>query len=309
MNVFFSFILPAFKGKYLRDAIDSIVAQSYSNWELVVVDDCSPDDLRAIVDSFDDNRIRYYRNEKNIGGLNLVEQWNNSIKYATGDFIILASDDDLYEPDYLCEIDRAINLYPSSVVFRPRIRQIHENGHIIKEEDWEFDNTKHISCVEFIEHFSKEKILSGIPQYAFNRSALLSEGGFVDLPLAWFSDDATIIKMSLLKGIVLINRTLFSFRVWDCSITGSKPNVDTARKKITAASKFVKFISSLPLQSPADGLIERARLQSIYQIDCHSLKFLLSGLRFMSKSDPSLFPLSWRLRKLLGYIRRKFNSK
>ena len=62
----FSFILPAWKGRYLREAILSILNQSYSDFELIVVDDCSQDPLEKIVESFKDPRIEYHRNEHNM---------------------------------------------------------------------------------------------------------------------------------------------------------------------------------------------------------------------------------------------------
>ena len=97
-----SFILPAWKARYLKEAVGSIVAQTSPDWELVVVDDCSPEPLGEIVAAFDDPRIRYVRNEKNLGGENLVRQWNHCITFATGDYIVLAADDDLYKPTF-CE--------------------------------------------------------------------------------------------------------------------------------------------------------------------------------------------------------------
>jgi len=55
-----SFIMPTWKGRYLVQAIQSIVDQTYSDWELVVVDDCSPEDLQSIVHQFNDPRINYH---------------------------------------------------------------------------------------------------------------------------------------------------------------------------------------------------------------------------------------------------------
>ena len=67
-----SFILPAWKARFLKEAVGSIVAQTSPDWELVVVDDCSPEPLGEIMAAFDDPRIRYFRNEINLGGQNLV---------------------------------------------------------------------------------------------------------------------------------------------------------------------------------------------------------------------------------------------
>ena len=64
----FSVAIPAYKPQFLKEAIESVQAQSFTDWELIIVDDCSPADLRSIVAPFLlDSRISYYRNEKNFG--------------------------------------------------------------------------------------------------------------------------------------------------------------------------------------------------------------------------------------------------
>jgi len=65
--MFFSFVLPAYKATFLKEAIESILAQTYGDFELIIVDDASPEDLGSIVGSFHDSRISYHRNAVNIG--------------------------------------------------------------------------------------------------------------------------------------------------------------------------------------------------------------------------------------------------
>lgn len=61
----FSITIPTYKSRYLKEAIESVVSQTYTDWELIIVDDCSPEDLPSIVQPFlTDSRIRFYRNEK-----------------------------------------------------------------------------------------------------------------------------------------------------------------------------------------------------------------------------------------------------
>ena len=59
----YSFILPAYKASFFREAIDSILAQSYTDFELIIVNDASPEDLTSIVNGYSDNRIQYYIND------------------------------------------------------------------------------------------------------------------------------------------------------------------------------------------------------------------------------------------------------
>ena len=83
------------------------------------------------MESYNDPRIQYFKNTENIGGKDLVAQWNKCLKYAMGEYIILASDDDLYNANYLAEMDRLVEMYPQVNVIKPRICSIDASGKII----------------------------------------------------------------------------------------------------------------------------------------------------------------------------------
>jgi glycosyltransferase involved in cell wall biosynthesis len=63
----FSILIPVYKSKYLKECIDSILMQTFNNFELIILNDDSPEDIDNIVSSYQDNRIRYYKNDKNVG--------------------------------------------------------------------------------------------------------------------------------------------------------------------------------------------------------------------------------------------------
>lgn len=213
----FSFVLPAYKGCYLREAIDSILAQDYTDFELIVVDDCSPDSIREIVDGYADKRVSFYRNEQNIGGNDLVAQWNHCLEYAKGDYVILATDDDLYAPNFLSSFVPLIEKYPDVNLFRARILQV-DSRNEIKYIDSCYK--EYLSPVEFRYHLM-HGMKGGIPQYIFKRSALVEKGGFVNFPKAWASDDATALMMSD-WGVVNSREHLVRFRWSDINISGDR---------------------------------------------------------------------------------------
>lgn len=80
----FSIIVPCYKDLFLDECINSILAQTYDNFELILVNDGSPYDLDKIIESYRDDRIRYYKREKGLGAKRLVENWNDCVKYAIG---------------------------------------------------------------------------------------------------------------------------------------------------------------------------------------------------------------------------------
>jgi glycosyltransferase involved in cell wall biosynthesis len=70
MNPKISVIMPAYNaGKYIKDAIDSVVNQSFKDWELLVVNDASKDNTLEIIKSFTDPRIKLTNNEINLGSI------------------------------------------------------------------------------------------------------------------------------------------------------------------------------------------------------------------------------------------------
>ncbi len=105
-NPLVSIVLPVFNGeKYLEKSIQSVINQTYSNWELIIVDDCSTDKSNEIAQNFAsiDNRIKVYKNEKNI---KLPASLNAGFKRATGEYFTWTSDDNEYYP---CAIEKMVN--------------------------------------------------------------------------------------------------------------------------------------------------------------------------------------------------------
>lgn len=91
------------RADYLSTAVDSVLKQSYSDWELLVVDDNKPESesrkaTAEVMSRYTDSRIHYIQNEKNMGG---AAARNVGIFQAKGDYIAFLDDDDMYLPDRL----------------------------------------------------------------------------------------------------------------------------------------------------------------------------------------------------------------
>jgi glycosyltransferase involved in cell wall biosynthesis len=99
-NPLISIIIAAYnRSNVLHYAIMSVIQQTFTNWELLIVDDASTDDTSAVAASFKDERIRYIRHEKNTGGQS--EPHNEGFRQSRGHFIAYISQDDLWFPDHL----------------------------------------------------------------------------------------------------------------------------------------------------------------------------------------------------------------
>lgn len=95
-----SIIMPSYNtGRFISETIESVLAQSYSNWELIIVDDCSTDDTDEVVGQYlTDERIRYIKNKNNSGA---AVSRNRALREAKGKWIAFLDSDDLWEPDKL----------------------------------------------------------------------------------------------------------------------------------------------------------------------------------------------------------------
>ena len=93
-----SIIMPSYNtGRYIAESIRSILAQTYADWELLIVDDCSSDDTDEVVAQFlGDERIRYFKNERNSGA---AVSRNRALREAKGRWIAFLDSDDLWAAD------------------------------------------------------------------------------------------------------------------------------------------------------------------------------------------------------------------
>lgn len=235
----YAFLLPSYKGSYFKDALNSISAQSYKDFSVIISDDCSPEDLLSIAAPFlDDRRFTYRRNETNVGGRCLVDHWNLLLNCTDADYIIMACDDDLYEKDFLVEIDKLVNKYPNVDLIRARSQRISSDGLIEKDPC----SDEYITQLEFLCDSYVRGHIHCIGNYVFRRAALIEKGGFCDFPLAWYSDDHAAI-ISSIGGVAVTNRVLFSIRNSDINISSEcNRSPEASARKIHASMQFYEWM-------------------------------------------------------------------
>lgn len=105
-----SVIMPAYNAEqYVEQAINSLLAQTYPHWELLVADDGSKDSTRSLLDSFNDPRIVRFHQSANQGYL---KTWNHLLSKAKGDYITFLDADDYIHPNRLLLLVDYLNLHP-----------------------------------------------------------------------------------------------------------------------------------------------------------------------------------------------------
>ena len=97
-----SFVVPCYKlAHLLPECIGSIVSQTYEDFEVLVMDDCSPDGTAEIAQSYGDSRVKHIRNDFNLGHL---RNYNKGIGLARGKYIWLISADDYHRKPHVLQI-------------------------------------------------------------------------------------------------------------------------------------------------------------------------------------------------------------
>lgn len=216
-NIKFSILIPAYKAKYLRECIESILSQSYKNLEVIIVNDSSPENLTSIVEEFDDERICYFVNAKNCGAINVVDNWNITLSHATGDYAICMGDDDKLKDTCLESYKKQIELHPDSDVFHIKTQLIDETSKVTETLE---DRPVHESSYDLlIGRWSGRRQFLG--DFLYKVSTLKKNGGFVKIPMGLGSDDLTAVYQAKSKGIVNINDVGFFYRVSRITISSN----------------------------------------------------------------------------------------
>ena len=165
--------LPVYNGEnYLAEAIESLLGQSYEDFELVISDNASTDGTADICEAFRrrDSRVRYFRQQRNVG---LSPNHNFTVEKARGELFKWASHDDLYGRDLLKLCVEALDKYPDVVLAHSWTVRIDAAGKVVKAEEYPLKTASEAAPVRF-------------------RSTLFDNGG---------DDDGGVIRADILRRI------------------------------------------------------------------------------------------------------------
>ena len=125
-------VLPAYKGRFLKDTLDSIAAQTCQDFTLYVGDDASPEPLQAIVRAYASRiQVVYHRFDDNLGRKDLVAHWERCIALSTEPLVWLFSDDDLMPADGVERVlAAAATTGPDRVMFRLPLQVVDADGRV-----------------------------------------------------------------------------------------------------------------------------------------------------------------------------------
>ena len=258
--------------------------------------------LKEVVDAFSDSRISYFRNSENMGSKSLAGAWNAAMRHARGEWCVLASDDDVYSPRFLEVMLGLLRKYPDCDLAHARVGYIDADGQFVRigEQRVEFETQ-----VQFAYSRGVARFAQCAPDFIFRRTALEGIGGFVDFPLAWYSDDATWMMLSK-NGVACSSELLFFYRLSGQSITTKSGYLE---EKVEAAEMFRDwfrvYATTLLPQTEEDRLLAKDIVRAAEKkLNCnleHEMRYadnVFQWIRVISKTRvPRMEKLKFAARK------------
>lgn len=157
---------------YLKQAVQSAINQTYQNIEIIISDNCSTDNTEMVIRGINDPRMRYFRQSKNIGGLNNA---NFCVEHANGAYFLLLHDDDLIDNDFVKVCMEAVNYNTDFGIILTGTRTINDNGEKIGEAT---NNVEGLSTKEFILGWFDNKVPLYLCSTLYNTRRLKEMGCF-----------------------------------------------------------------------------------------------------------------------------------
>lgn len=263
-DILFSITIPAYKKKFLREAIESCLAQTYDSFEIIILDDASPEDLYSVVSEFDDKRIRYYRNDVNCGAVDVVNNWNKCLEMCNGQYMICMGDDDCLCPDCLETYLSLIGSFPDLGLYHGWTEIIDENSDVIDIQD---PRPILESAWSLAWNRWKYRDRQYIGDFLYSVEELRSKGGFFYLPCAWGSDDISAISAAIGKGVANTQKVCFKYRNNSLSISRSSSNIEMKLKAIKMEREWYEEFLKIDTNDDVDSIYRKLlqdRIDSYY---------------------------------------------
>lgn len=201
---------------YFREAIDSLLCQSFPDFELILINDGSTDDSEAMLDGFDDPRIRLIRNETNLG---IAPSMNRALEVARAPLVARQDADDASLPNRFAEQVRFLRNNPDIVMVGTAMDVVDAEGRVITR--WSYGTEPDVCRWHAL---SRSPV--GNTSTMFRRDAVLSVGGY-DVRFQPADDYDLWGRLLDVGGITNLPQSLVRYRVHETAVTTTQqPKLD-----------------------------------------------------------------------------------
>ena len=212
MKPLVSVIMPSYNAeKYIGEAIESILCQTYDNWELIIIEDCSTDNTLDTIKRYKEQRIKLFTNKYNMG---IADTTNKGIRESKGKYIALLDDDDLAERDRLrLQVDYLEN-HPEIDVLGGRSIYIDAQGRIMDYSCIPRNNPKYIQAILLFNCMDFLNSTAMIRKEFMENNRLYYHNGYYGM-----QDFRFYIECSKIGNISALKDFLLKHRIYDESTT------------------------------------------------------------------------------------------
>jgi glycosyltransferase involved in cell wall biosynthesis len=258
----FSIILPVRNGgNYVHECVKSVLAQSISDFQLLVLDNCSTDGTREWLESLKDERIIIYPAEK---PLTIEENWHRIVKVPKNEFITLIGHDDILDSHYLAVMYRLITKHPHASLYQTHFRYIDSKGNSIRRSKPmdEVQNT-----LEFLAFFLSNSIDTMGTGFMMRSADYDFIGGIPpSYPNLLFADFELWINLTRISYKATAFEECFAFRLHQSATTTSST--------IHFHKAFIQFVQYLSRLKQEDA----AMAEAIHRYAIGFINFYTKGL-------------------------------
>lgn len=213
-----SICIPAYNNeKVIERTLKALVNQTYQNIEIIVVDDCSRDRTCDVVNSLNDDRIKLFQNENNLG---MSGNWNMCVSKANGEFVKLICADDILEPDSIEKEVKCISENQNIVMTINDSKMINDSD----EEVGTFPRYHKKGIINGKTLAQKSLIVSnyfGMPSAVLMRKSVFDKVGGFDYAYHYILDFDLWIRIALEGDVYVMPEKLNHFRLRSDSNTGN----------------------------------------------------------------------------------------
>ena len=220
-----SIITPTYNHEeFIENCITSVLNQTYSNWEMIIIDDGSTDSTGEIIKKFRDQRIKYIR-QKHRGIYELSRTYNLALRLSKGELIAILEGDDFWEPEKLERQVEEFKRDPNLVLCWSTSNIVDREGNVIgyfpkfRKKDYKYlDNDPPGSILKVLLKWNF------IPSNTviIRKSFLIKIGGFKQIRGCPFVDYPTYLELSLLGRFKFIKEVLGNYRRHSSQVTSRK---------------------------------------------------------------------------------------
>ena len=295
-----SVIIPSYNHEgFVEECIQSVLNQTFQDFEIVITDDGSTDRTAEIIESFNDPRIRFFKHPKNKGACVAA---NNCILNSRGRYIAMLSSDDAWYPDKLEIQVKHLDAHPHVVAVFGKVDWIDESGNLITTNSFPFldvFNVQNRTRFEWLRHFFSKGNCLCHPSSLVRRECY-TEIGLLNPALANIPDFDFWIRMCLKYDIAILDKKIIRFRRMSDE---SNASGNTCRNQIRSRFEYKQLLNHyLKITDPDEFLLIFPETVQYGRITAETIPYFLGRIAIDTGID---FRMAWGLDVIFGLLQKE----